>query len=231
MASTNIDAIEEFKILTNSYQAEFGRAAGGQVQMITKSGTQQFHGSGYWYGRRSSWDANTWTNNRSEVDKAESKRNDYGYTIGGPVYIPGVFNEDKKKLFFFWSQEWQKRNDPVGAQLSRVPTALERQGNFSQSVDNNGNPYPYIRDWTTGLPCGPDDTSGCFAYQGVLGWIPPDRLYQPGGNALNIFPDPNYSEPGSINNYRSQDPTDAPRREELVRLDFQPTDNWRINGR
>ncbi len=231
MASTNIDAIEEFKILTNSYQAEFGRAAGGQVQMVTKSGTQEFHGSGYWYGRRSGWNANGWTNNRAEVEAADSSRNDYGYTLAGPVYIPGVFNQDRKKLFFFWSQEWQKRKDPVTAQLSRVPTPLERQGNFSQSLDNNGNPWPYIKDWTTGLPCGPDDTSGCFSYQGVLGWIPPDRQYQPGINALNVYPDPNYSEPGSINNYRSQDPTDAPRREEMFRLDLLPTDNWRITSR
>jgi len=231
MASTNIDAIEEFKILTNSYQAEFGRAAGGQVQMITKSGTQELHGSGYWYGRRSSWDANTWTNNRAEAEAAGSSRNDYGYTLSGPLTIPGVFNEDRKKVFFFWSQEWQKRKDPTAAQLSRVPTALERRGNFSESLDNNGNPWPYIRDWTTGLPCGPDDTRGCFAYQGVLGWIPPDRLYQPGVNALNVYPAPNYSEPGSINNYRSQDPTDAPRREEMLRVDVQPTDNWRLTGR
>jgi hypothetical protein len=231
MVSTNIDAISEFKVLTNSYQAEFGRAAGAQVQFVTKSGTQEFHGSGYWYGRRSSWDANTWTNNRAGQEKAEAERNDYGYTLGGPIYIPGSFNTDKKKLFFFWSQEWQKRSDPVGAQLSRVPTALERQGNFSQSVDNNGNPWPYIRDWTTKLPCDASDTRGCFQYNGVVGWIPPDRIYQPGLNALSVYPDPNYSEPGSINNYRSQAPTEAPRREELLRLDLQPSDRWRFTGR
>ena len=64
MATTNIDSVAEFKILTNAYQAEYGRAVGGQVQVVTKSGTQHFHGSGYWYGRRGSWNANTWTNNR-----------------------------------------------------------------------------------------------------------------------------------------------------------------------
>ncbi|HEY6508257.1 MAG TPA: carboxypeptidase regulatory-like domain-containing protein, partial [Vicinamibacterales bacterium] len=65
MAQTNIDAVAEFKILTNAYQAEYGRAVGGQVQVVTKSGTQAFHGSGYWYGRRSDWNANTWTNKRA----------------------------------------------------------------------------------------------------------------------------------------------------------------------
>jgi hypothetical protein len=55
MATTNIDSVAEFKLLTNAYQAEYGRAVGGQLQVVTKSGTQDFHGSGYWYGRRSNW--------------------------------------------------------------------------------------------------------------------------------------------------------------------------------
>src|SRR5206468_10588755 len=88
MATTNIDAVAEFKILTNAYQAEYGRATGGQIQVVTKSGTQAFHGSGYWYGRRSDWNANTWTNKRAAapppvgsgalINKAKASRNDYG---------------------------------------------------------------------------------------------------------------------------------------------------------
>jgi hypothetical protein len=231
MATTNLDAVEEFKVLTNSYQAEYGRAVGGQVQVVTKSGTTEFHGSGYWYGRRSGWNANSWTNNRDGIEPAEASRNDYGYTIGGPIFIPGVFNEERQKLFFFWSQEFQKRKDPVPERLSRVPTALERQGDFSQSVDNNGDPWTYIRDYTTDLPCGPDDTRGCFQDGGVLGRIPQDRLYQPGINGLNIFPLPNAEGLGSGLNYRSQAPNDQPRREELLRIDVQATDRWRFMGR
>src|SRR6185436_8162981 len=140
MAQTNIDAVAEFKILTNAYQAEYGRATGGQVQVVTKSGTQEFHGSGYWYGRRSDWAANTWTNNRADTPRPESSRNDYGYTLGGPVFIPGKFNTKKDKLFFFWSEEFQRRKDPVNERVTRVPTALERRGDFSQSVDSSGNP-------------------------------------------------------------------------------------------
>src|SRR6185503_1687306 len=98
-----------------------------------------FHGSGYWYGRRSNWNANSWTNNRAGLERPEgASRNDYGYTLGGPLYIPGKFNTEKNKLFFFWSQEFQKRNDPVGERVTRVPTALERRGDFSQSVDSSG---------------------------------------------------------------------------------------------
>ena len=110
MATTNIDAVAEFKVLTNSYEAEYGRAVGAQLQVVTKSGSRDFHGSGYWYGRRSDWNANSWTNKRvrREIPKAKTKRNDGGYTIGGPVFFPG-FNEDKRKLFFFFSQEYQRR--------------------------------------------------------------------------------------------------------------------------
>ena len=230
MATTNIDAVAEFTILTNAYQAEYGRAVGGQVQVVTKSGSQAFHGSGYWYGRRSDWNANTWLNNRSNTPKPEASRDDRGYTVGGPIFIPGKFNSEKRKLFFFWSQEFQSRNDPVAERLSRVPTALERRGDFSQSVDNNGNPFPYIRDYTTGLPCSAANTSGCFSDGGVLGRIPANRLYQPGLNAMNIYPTPNASR-GSGLNYASQTPTKNPRREELIRMDFQATDNWRVTGR
>ena len=70
MATTNIDSVAEFKILTNAYQAEYGRAVGGQMQVVTKSGTQQFRGSGYWFGRRSDWDANTWLNNRESAPQS-----------------------------------------------------------------------------------------------------------------------------------------------------------------
>ena len=231
MATTNIDAVAEFKVLTNSYQAEYGRAVGGQVQVVTKSGTQAFHGSGYWYGRRSGWNANTWLNKRvtPEIEPAKTSRNDSGYTIGGPVVLPG-FNKDKRKLFFFWNQEWQRRTNPATEHQTRVPTALERQGDFSQSVDSSGNPFPYIRDFTTGLPCSASNTSGCFQDGGVIGRIPAGRLYAPSLAALSIFPDPNFSGGGGLN-FTSQVPDQAPRREDLLRMDFQATDNWRITGR
>jgi hypothetical protein len=231
MATTNIDAVAEFKILTNAYQAEYGRAAGGQVQVVTKSGTQNLHGSGYWYGRRSEWTANTYLNKREtpEIPKPKTSRNDQGYTVGGPVSIGG-FNRDRKKLFFFWSQEFQRRLDPASVRQTQVPTALERRGDFSQSVDSSGNPFPYIKDFSTGLPCSASDTRGCFQDGGVLGRIPANRIYQPGLNALNIFPAPNFSG-GSGLNFTSQVPDSRPRREDLLRMDFQATDNWRITGR
>ena len=121
-------------------------------------------------------------------------------------------------------------HNPAGVRQDRVPTALERRGDFSQSVDSSGNPFPYIRDYTPGLPCSAADTRGCFQDGGVLGRIPANRLYAPGLNALNIFPTANFSG-GSGLNFTSQDPNSSPRREDLLRMDFQATDNWRITGR
>ena len=114
-----------------------------------------------------------------------------------------------------------------GAGADRAP---ERRGDFSQSVDSSGNPYPYIRDSSTGLPCSAADTRGCFADGGVLGRIPASRLYGPGLNSLGIFPDPNFSG-GSGLNFTSQVPDQSPRREDLLRMDFQPAAQWRVTGR
>ena len=231
MATTNIDAVAEFKVLTNAYQAEYGRAVGAQLQVVTKSGSRDFHGSGYWYGRRSDWNANSWTNKRNAVEtpKAKTSRNDGGYTIGGPIWAPG-FNADKKKLFFFFSQEHQRRVENNPERQTRVPTALERQGDFSQSVDSGGVRYNLIKDYQTGLPCSATDTRGCFQDGGVLGKIPANRLYAPGMAILNMFPAPNFNGTGGLN-YASQAPSNTPRREEMLRMDYQASDNWRITGR
>jgi len=230
MAQTNLDAIAEFKILTASYQAEYGRAVGAQVQVVTKSGSQNFSGSGYWYSRRSDWNANTWFNNRSGTPKAKSSRDDYGGTLGGPVYIPGLMDRKDNKIFFFMSHERQRRKDPVGETRVTVPTALERAGDFSQSVDSNGNPYPYIRDYTTGLPCSATNTSGCFQDGGVLGKIPANRLYAPTLAALKLWPMPNVSGQRGYN-YASHTVSKSPLDQSLGRLDYQINNNWRVTGR
>ncbi|MBN2371580.1 MAG: carboxypeptidase regulatory-like domain-containing protein [Vicinamibacteria bacterium] len=230
LATTNLDAVAEFKVLTSSYQAEYGRAVGAQVQVVTKSGGRDFFGSAYWYARDSAWNANTWTNNRAGIEKEEASRKDRGYTIGGPVFIPNKFNAEKRRLFFFWSQEFQNRNDPVSETRVTVPTALERRGDFSQSVNASGRPANLIRDYTTGLPCDASDTRGCFQDGGVMGKIPHDRLYSPSLAALSIYPPPNVAgQPGY--NYSSQAPSDLPRREDLIRIDFHPSDHWRFMGR
>src|ERR1700693_6291586 len=139
-ASVSNDSIAEFKMLTGTYQAEYGRSAGAQIQLVTKTGTSQFHGSGYLYHRNEGLNANTFLNNirpafgLAATAKPLFRYNDPGYTIGGP--IPLRKWNLKSKLFFFWSQEWQEQLVPNTAHNATVPTALERKGDFSQSVSS-----------------------------------------------------------------------------------------------
>lgn len=233
--SLSIDAVQEIKVLTSNYQAEYGRSAGAQITAVTKSGGRDFRGSAYAVRRNDDLNANTWFNNRATPRQPvpQLEQRDLGYSLGGPVLLPGGFNSSRSKLFFFVNQEWQKRllaqNSPVRV---RVPTELERRGDFSQTLDSAGNPFPYIRDYTTGLPCNASNTSGCFQYNGVLGLVPPDRLYRVGLNILSMYPAPN--SPGTIRqgyNYVSQEPTEAPRRQDLIRLDWTPSPAWRIYGK
>ena len=145
MLSLNIESIGEVKILTQGYQAEFGRSSGLQITAVTKSGTNQFRGSLYDVERNSDWNANTWVNQKNGDPKPVTEERDWGYSIGGPIGKPGGDN----KLFFFYSHEYRPRNNPInnGNPIRlRVPTALERAGDFSQSLDNNGAPIPQLLD-------------------------------------------------------------------------------------
>src|SRR5216684_876531 len=110
----SLDAIAEFKVLTSNYGAQYGRNGSGTVEVETKSGTNAFHGNAYEFVRNDIFNANTFP--QSSVPPY--KKNDFGYTIGGPVYIPGLYNKDRSKTFFFWSQEW--RRDRVPANLGSV---------------------------------------------------------------------------------------------------------------
>ena len=212
--TVSTDSIAEFKMLTGQYQAEYGRNAGGQIAMVTKSGTDAFHGSGYFYHRHDDLNSNTFINNARGLNRTLYRYNDPGYTIGGPVYIPKVFEKTRNKLFFFWSQEWQEQLAPTAAKNVTVPTQLERMGNFSQSVDNNGNKLT-IRDPNTQLPV-----------PGNI--IPASQIYAPGQALANLLPLPNAV--GTGYNYSSQVSAQTPRREDLLRMDYNVTQNLRVFG-
>ena len=224
----SLDSIQEFKILTSAYQAEYGRSSGAQISVVTKSGTSEFHGSGYWFHRHEGLNANNWMNNFKGLPRRLFRFNDAGYTFGGPIYIPkSKVLETKHKLFFFWSQEFQQQLRPQGVHNLTVPTALERQGDFSKSVDKNGNLFNRIRDPLSGLPCTTTNSSGCFSSGGVLGRIPQNRLYGPGMALLNMLPSPN--APGNKGfNFQSQISDSYPRREDLLRLDYNMSDKSRF---
>jgi Carboxypeptidase regulatory-like domain len=138
----SLDTIAEFRISTSNYGADMGKHAGANIELATKSGTKDWHGSAFEYNRNSAYDANNFFVNRASIGSTAQKSflnwNDWGYTIGGPVYIPGHYNTDKSKTFFFWSEDWRRyRNGNVVS--NGVPTPMERQGNFSQCDPNSSN--------------------------------------------------------------------------------------------
>ena len=136
-----IDAIQEFTLERSNYDASFGRSGGGQIVVATKSGTNQFHGSAYEFNRNNFYNANTfgaraniaaggtWADNKTPIERY----NDYGFTIGGPLFIPKVFHPAKDKTFFFWSEEWRKASTP-GTNTITVPTAAELSGVFAGPI-------------------------------------------------------------------------------------------------
>jgi hypothetical protein len=220
----NVESIAEVKVLTSVYQAEYGRSSGLQITAVTKSGTNRFRGSVYRVQRDSDWWGNSVVNKKNGNPKAVLKEKDQGYSIGGPIGKPGGNN----KLFFFYSQEFSPREAGNDVQRWRFPTALERGGDFSQTLDQNGAPYPFIKDPLIAGNCTAADTTACFKDGGVLGKIPADRLYSVGLNILKQYPMPNAGGPGINFNYEVTRPNQSILSwQPAIRADYQPTQKLR----
>jgi hypothetical protein len=126
----SVDAIAEFKTLTSNAPGDFGIGSGGTINMAIKSGTHDFHGEVWEFFRNNALDANNYFANLSGSPKPELRYNVYGWNVGGPVWIPKLYNKDRKKTFFFWNQEWRKF--VVGSEVyaPAIPQA-QRNGDFS----------------------------------------------------------------------------------------------------
>ena len=148
----NMDAVAEVKVLMNSYQAEYGKGAGAIINIVSKSGGRSFHGAAYDYVRNDRFNANTFFRNRQGLPRGEYRYNTFGSNVGGPLYLPGRFNSGRDKLFFFASQELLHNVQPNGPRNYTVPTAAERRGDFSQSIDVSSLRPITIRDPLTGQP-------------------------------------------------------------------------------
>lgn len=137
----SVDAIQEFTLQRSTYDAGFGRSGGGQVLVQIKSGTSHFHGDVYEFNRNTIFNANNYFNKQTTpaTPRAPEHYNDFGFTIGGPAYIPKVFNTAKKKLFFFWSEEWRKTSTPQTSTLTPPPPA-ELTGTFTGTPQSAGIP-------------------------------------------------------------------------------------------
>ena len=217
----NLDAIGEIKVLSSNYQAEYGRMGGGQVIIVTKSGGRQFHGSGYDYYRHEELNANDFFSNRSGTPKSPYRYRVSGYTIGGPIYIPRKFNKDREKLFFFFSQDFTGIRQNPGVSFVTMPTALERQGNFSQSFNANGS-LIVVKDPVTGAQ-----------FPGNI--IPASRFNTNGQALLNAFPLPNFVDPVVANrnswNYRTNASFPYPKTQEIFKADYNFSSSMRLSFR
>ena len=209
----NLDTIAEFRISTSNYGADMGKHAGATIELATKSGTSTFHGDAFEYARRDWMDANDFFLNKAGAGKNPLSQHEYGYTLGGPVYIPGHYNTDKSKTFFFWSQDWRKILQ--GQVLNTyVPSKLQRQGDFSE-CDNrpgsNGNYNAIVANGCT-LP-----TVGGITYNNIAaipGTNPQD--FANGTALLNgLVPLPNS---GPIK-YVAAAPSTTHWRQEQIRVD------------
>jgi hypothetical protein len=203
------DAIAEVKLLTGNYSAEYGARNGGQYNITITNGTSQFHGSAYYYYRNEEFNANEFFNNQLHVAKPKYRYENPGGTFGGPILIPGVrFNRTRNRLFFFWSYDQLWNTQSTAINKYTMPTALERQGNFSQSVNPNGSPIT-IRNPSNGAQ-----------FAGNL--IPTSSMNPIGAAMLNLFPLPNTTDPTGSRQYNFTDQlanTD-PRTDKILRVDY-----------
>ena len=213
MVQPSIDAIQEFKVQTNAYAAEYGRAMGAVVNVTTKSGTNQIHGTGFFFLRNEALDAKNFFDPPSKP-KPKFRRNQYGYSVGGPVYF-GKKLDWRNKVFWFADTEWTDIRETATIN-STIPTIGMRSGDFSDLL-NQAKPKAII-----------DPLTGS-AFPGNI--IPQDRIDPVAQTLINLYPDPQNSN--LANNYLRQ----APRNEDVkkwdVRADVNVTDKdnvyWRYS--
>lgn len=238
--SINQDAVGEVKVLRNNYAAEYGNNGGAIINLVSKGGGKEYRGTAYYFVRNEALNASPFFNNKSNLPKPLYRHNIWGFNYGGPMPVPH-FGEGgstllRNKAFFFFSYEKPHTITPQDPRFVTVPTALERSGDFSQSI-NSSNQQVFVRDplILTGN-CTATDTSACFrdpsrataANPLGLNIIPASRMNQNGLVLLKYFPLPNTpngrTAAGGAYNYVVQSPLDVPKRSAVIRLDFKPSE-------
>jgi len=206
----SLESISEFRVLTSNYGAQYGRNGSGTVEVETKSGTNQFHGNVFEFVRNDAFNARPYFQN----SVPPYKKNDFGYTIGGPVFIPNLYNTDKKKTFFFWSQDWRRNRVPRDFN-ALVPSVAERAGDFSAICASDPSHCPTINGVPTpNLATVPAFQQSKAVSQALLTLIPLPTNVTPEGSKFIAA----VSEPENW-------------REELIRVDHNFTDNMRLTFR
>jgi len=231
----NPDAVQEFKVETNNFSAQYGRAGGGVFNIVTRSGTNSFHGTAYDYLRNDVLNANTFFGNRAGLKKPPFRFNQFGATLGGPIDFPEkVFGplkyNGKSRSFFFFSYE-AVRFSQGGTYIGTVPTMLEREGDFSQTRNAAGAVIPIYDPATTRQ--NPANTAQFLRDQFPGNVIPRNRWNPVFSRMLDFIPKPNAR--GNANtsngNYVFSTANRIGKDTFSVRLDHQLNDRHRVSGR
>jgi hypothetical protein len=227
----SIDAIAEVKVLTSNYSAQYGRNGSGTVEAETKSGTNAFHGDVYEFIRNDAFNATQF----GATSVPAYKKHDFGFTIGGPVYIPGFYNSNKQKTFFFWSEEWRRELVPATSFFGTtpVPTMANRAGDFSDQCAAGTSECPVVPAEINGVAQPVGNSPGDVGQPFVNNQVP---IIDPVvANALTaLIPQPNQSSGvlGSTLDQWDLPPTLPMHwRQELFKIDHNISDKVRANFR
>lgn len=236
--SINQDAVAEVKVLRNNYAAEYGNNGGAIINLVSKGGGKDYKGTAYYFLRNEALNGSPFFNNKAGLRRPTYRHNIWGFNFGGPMPVFN-FGEGgpmflKNKAFFFFSYEKPHTITPQDPRFVTVPTALERTGDFSQSI-NSSNQAVFVRDPLLAGNCTAADTTACFrdpsrtsaANPTGLNIIPIARFNTSGLALLKYFPLPNTpggkTATGGAYNYVVQSPVDVPKRSAVLRFDFKPT--------
>lgn len=234
----NQDAVAEVKVLRNNYGAEYGNNGGAIINIVSKGGGKEYAGSVYYFLRNESLNATPFFNNKAGLKKPLYRHLYPGGNFSGPLPLP-KFGEGgsfwlKERAFFFFAYEKPHQITPQDPRFVTMPTALERTGDFSQSI-NSSNAKVFIKDPLLPGDCNATTQTGCFrdpsrataANPLGLNIIPSARFNQSGLALLNYFPLPNTfgGSGGSAFNYVTQSPVDVPKRSIVLRFDIKPSNN------
>jgi hypothetical protein len=207
----NVDAIAETEVLTSNYGAQYGRNASGTVISQTKSGTEHFHGDVFEFLRNDDFNAR----NYFAATRPTYKKHDYGFTIGGPVFIPKLYKPAEAKTFFFYSEEWRHENVPATTFNQIVPSNAERAGNFSDVCPAPGSPV------STNFPnCPVNPATGAYFAGNQVN-------VDPNGQAMLVLIPQANGGSGANSTYQSSPSQLTTNREELFRIDHVFNEKFR----
>jgi len=188
------DAVQEFRVVANAYDAQYGRNGGGVISVVTKNGTNGLHGTTYWYLKRPSLNATSFSNNSKGLPADNTPLDQFGFSVGGPVYVPKVYNGKDRTFFFVAWESYQQNQSFPQNDVSSVPTVAQRNGDFSQTFTNANQLMP-IYDPATGRLVNGNWVRDAFPGNR----IPSTRFDPTGAKIIGLYPEPNLTTTGSVN--------------------------------